>query len=182
LHILRWLFRAVPIRNTRYLAWRDHLLTKLGAEIHHFRESLTHITQEKKGSLAIAMGMTGFLFFNKYLIGYVIARMLGQDVEFAVLIGLLIIQLFLIYFAPTPGASGVAEITSVWLMGKIMPGQVLLLFALLWRMVTTILGAILGGIILLSDMRQWIRGNSLSPGEDIGPVDAHTAVHPSEET
>ena len=82
-----------------------------------------------------------------------IARALGQSVPYGVFLGLQCVQLGLIYFAPTPGASGVAELSSLWLMEKVMPRELLVVYTILWRFFTTVLGAVIGGFILLVDMR-----------------------------
>ncbi len=98
---------------------------------------------------------TIILFFNKYIIGFVVAISLSPGIEFDVFIGLQIIQYFIIYFAPTPGASGLAEMSSTWLMQTIMSAQMLVFFAIIYRFLTTMLGAIIGGGILLLDLREW---------------------------
>ncbi len=59
----------------------------------------------------------------------------------------------MIYFAPTPGASGVAELSAVWLFARLMPQQVLLIYAVLWRLATTISGAVIGGLVMFFDVR-----------------------------
>ena len=86
--------------------------------------------------------------------GYVVARTLGQNVPLGLFIGVQIIQLFLIYSAPTPGASGVAELSCVWLLGTMMPTEALLLYVVLWRFTTTVLGAIIGGAVLLHELHR----------------------------
>jgi uncharacterized membrane protein YbhN (UPF0104 family) len=68
-----------------------------------------------------------------------------------------IVQLLVIYFAPTPGASGVAELSSVWLMGKLIPESLLLIYAVLWRLATTIISAVIGGFVLMFDVRHWTK-------------------------
>jgi hypothetical protein len=158
----------LPIRAAKFLALRERLLSKLAAETQRFGEGFKKILQQKKIALAVTVVATLALFFNKYLMGYVIARALGQQVPFGVFIGLQIIQLFLIYYAPTPGASGVAELSSVWLMGKLMPESLLLIYAVLWRFATTIFGAVIGGLVLVLDVRRWERKEA--------PVTAHVPV------
>jgi glycosyltransferase 2 family protein len=149
--------RRIPLRNPGRLAFRDRLSDALGAGIRRFREAFVWILRRGKRSMVLTVLVTIVLFFNKYLMGYAIARALAQQVPFAVFLGLEIMQMFLIYFAPTPGASGVAELSSVWLMGKLMPHSVLLFYAVLWRFATTVLGAVIGGIVLLLDLRSQTR-------------------------
>lgn len=154
LRLVKGLLDLLPLRRTKLLALRDRILNKLTVETQRFDDGFKKILQQKKIALAVTVLATLVLFFNKYVMGYVIARALGQPVPFGIFIGLQIIQLFLLYFAPTPGGSGVAELSSVWLMGKLMPESLLLVYAVLWRFATTMLGAIFGSVILMLDVRR----------------------------
>lgn len=157
--IIKQFFRLIPLRHEKYGAFRQRALIKLNNEVNSFQLALKQILQLKMWSLPVVILTTVALFSNKYLIGYAIARGLGYSVPFGPFIGLQIIQLFLIYFAPTPGASGMAELSSVWLMGKILPPSVLLVYAIMVRFFTTICGAIIGSVVLMNEMRQMTRHN-----------------------
>jgi uncharacterized membrane protein YbhN (UPF0104 family) len=56
--------------------------------------------------------------------------------------------LFLIYFAPTPGSSGLAEVFSLSAMGAIIPPGLGPWYNLLWRASTVYLPALLGLLLL----------------------------------
>jgi uncharacterized protein (TIRG00374 family) len=151
--VLEKLLGLLPLRGARANQIRTRFLEKVAAETQRFGDGFRSILKHNKIGLVLTVLATLVLFSNKYLMGYVIARAMGQDVPFDVFIGLQIIQLLLIYFAPTPGASGVAELSSVWLMGKLMPESLLLIYAILWRFFTTILAAIIGGFVLLREVQ-----------------------------
>lgn len=153
LALIRLAFRLIPGRGPRVTAWRAKHEARAVAGLASFHEAIRRIVRFKTWSLPVVVLATLALFFNKYLMGYAIARMLGQPVPFGTFLGLQIVQLFLIYFAPTPGASGVAELSSVWLMKSVMSESVLIVYSILWRFVTTVLGAIIGGFILLVEVR-----------------------------
>ena len=155
--VIRKMFGLVPIRSEKFLSFSARLFNKLEAETHRFGAGFKNILRQNKWGLIATVIVTLVLFFNKYVMGYAIVRALGQTVPFGVFIGLQIVQLLLIYFAPTPGASGVAELSSVWLMGKLLPESLLLIYAVLWRLATTIIGAVIGGLVLLLDMRAFQR-------------------------
>ena len=114
----------------RLYNFRNRLLDILDREVQHFQDAFRNILKEKKHYLAIIVISTIILFFNKYIIGYIVAISLSSGIDFNVFIGLQIIQYFLIYFAPTPGASGLAEVSSTWLMQTIMSAQLLVFFAI----------------------------------------------------
>lgn len=155
IRMLKKFFALLPMRGGKFPAFRDRLLRRLEAETQRFGEGFQKIIRQKKWALGVTVLATLILFFNKYVMGYVIARLLGQNVLFGLFLGLQIVQLLVIYFAPTPGASGVAELSSVWLMGKLMPESLLLIYAVLWRLATMIFGAAIGGAVLLLDVRHW---------------------------
>jgi hypothetical protein len=155
MRLIKFLFNLLPLRYEKFLALRDRLLNMLEVESQRFGDGFQKILRQKKWALAVTVLFTLTLFFNKYLMGYVIARALGQNVPFGIFIGFQIVQLLVIYFAPTPGASGLAELSSVWLMGKLLPVSLLMIYAVLWRLSTTIIGAAIGGLVLLWDVRYW---------------------------
>ena len=157
-HAAYWLLQKIvgwmPLRGERALAIRERFLARISAETHRFEAGFQVIRREHKAEVLMTIIATLVLFSNKYLMGYVIAHAIGQPVPFDVFIGLQVVQLLLIYFAPTPGASGVAELSSVWLMEKLMPASMVLIYAVIWRFTTTILAAIIGGAILIGEVRE----------------------------
>ncbi len=150
--LIRKILMFIPLRGERMLKGRDRMLLKTEQEIERFGSGFRSIVQRAKGKLVLTVLATMVLFSGKYVMGYVVARALGQSVPFDLFFGLQIVQLLIIYFAPTPGASGVAEVSAVWLMSKLMPVEILLVYAILWRFSTTIFGAIIGGFVLLKEL------------------------------
>jgi glycosyltransferase 2 family protein len=154
LALIRPVLRVIPWRSGKVPPLRERLVGALEAEAERFQEGFRRIVRRRPALLAATLVATLALFFNKYVMGYVIARALGQDVPIGIFIGLQIVQLFLIYFAPTPGASGVAELSSIWLLGSLMSPGVLLIYAIAWRIATTVLGAFIGAGVLLADLAE----------------------------
>jgi len=119
-----------------------------------FRFYLQHFFHKEKLILLVSFLLTIAIYFNKYLIAYVILKGLGLNVNFMQVLYLQIIQFFILYFSPTPGASGIAEVSSVSLMSTIVPTGYLPIFAVLWRFFITYVGVTLGGWITLKDLNQ----------------------------
>jgi uncharacterized protein (TIRG00374 family) len=154
LKILRPLLRGFAWRSRREPPLRERILRSFESETQRFRDGFRWILRRRPWLLGVVVLTTLMLFSNKYVMGYVVARTLGQNVPLGIFIGIQIIQLFLIYAAPTPGASGVAELSCVWLLATTMPAEVLLVYAVLWRFTTTVLGAMIGGAVLLHELRR----------------------------
>ncbi len=151
--VIEGLVWLIPSRFTKAHALGQRMLNVLKTGSEHFGAAFRQILRHKKKALLATVIATLALFFNKYLMGYVIALALQQDAPFQTFIGLQILHFFLIYFAPTPGASGIAEVSSVWLMEKVMSSEVLIIYAVAWRFFSTHLGAIIGGVVLLFETR-----------------------------
>ena len=155
-----WVIHAITLwwpthwRALRRL--RARMLMLLQQEIALFQHSVKMVLRHRKGDVFWVLMTTCALYMNKYLIGYCIARALHQSVGLGVFLMLQIIQWLVIYFAPTPGASGMAEVSAVLLMQQVLARETLVLFAILWRGFTSVLGAMLGLIVLLQDISGWL--------------------------
>jgi len=135
---------------------------KLKDQVVQFRFYLQHFFHKEKLILFVSFLLTILIYFNKYLIAYVILRGLGLDVNFMQVMYLQIIQFFILYFSPTPGASGIAEVSSVSLMSTIIPTGYLPVFAILWRFFTTYVGVTCGGWITLKDLDQHFKEKQMA--------------------
>jgi uncharacterized protein (TIRG00374 family) len=127
---------------------------KLKDQVVQSRFYLQHFFHKEKPTLFLSFILTVLAYFNKYLTAYVILRGLGLRADFMHVIYLQIIQFFILYFSPTPGASGIAEVSSVSLMSTIIPKGYLPIFAILWRFFTNYVGVSLGGWVTLKDVNQ----------------------------
>ncbi|MBV6443054.1 MAG: UPF0104 family protein [Haliscomenobacteraceae bacterium CHB4] len=147
--ILRTLIGILPINGEK----KKKLLEKIASELHRFHTGFRSIYRHNKSGILLTILATLTMYFNKYLIGYVIMLGLGQFVPLDVFLGVQVIQMLLLYFAPTPGASGLAEVSSVWLMGKLMAEPLLVVYTVIQRLATTILAALIGGMVLIREVR-----------------------------
>jgi hypothetical protein len=55
-------------------------------------------------------------------------------------------------------------------MGKLMPESLLLVYAVLWRFATTIFGAVIGGMVLVLDVRRWTQKDAAFQPSTPAPV------------
>jgi glycosyltransferase 2 family protein len=91
---------------------------------------------------------------NKLLAGYIAMRALGLPAHF---FDILLVQTFisfLLYFAPTPGASGLAEVLSVAVMSIYVPRPLLPSYTLLWRFINSYATVAFGSLLFW----RWLRG------------------------
>ncbi len=90
-------------------------------------------------SLLLAVVFTGVAYANKLLAGYVALRVIGIEAQFVDVLLLQILIVFLLYFAPTPGGSGLAEILSVAVMSIYVPRELTPSYILIWRLLNSYL-------------------------------------------
>ena len=105
-------------------------------------------------ALAGAVLASALAHANKLLAGYVVLRMLDIHVNFVDVLLLQTLITFLLYFAPTPGGSGLAEILSVAVMSIYVPRELIPSYILLWRTVLSYLTVGLGSVVFW----RWLKG------------------------
>lgn len=122
-------------RRSRRIAER---LDNLRIGIDQAHDSMM-VFNSPRGWLALfwATILSGPSHANKLLAGYVALRAIGIQVEF---FDVLLLQTFissLLYFAPTPGASGFAEGLSTLTMGVYVTPVLIPIYTLVWNFVRT---------------------------------------------
>ena len=95
---------------------------------------------------------------NKLLAGYVALRAIGVEANFVDVLLLQTLITFLLYFAPTPGASGIAELLSAAVMAAgYVPRTSLPLYTLLWRLTLSYYTLAFGFMVFSNWVRKGLR-------------------------
>src|SRR5712691_2362198 len=102
-----------------------------------------------KGWLALfwAILLSGPSHANKLLAGYVALRALGLHTNFVDILLLQTFITFLLYFAPTPGSSGLAELLSAVVMQIYVQPSELPTYTLVWRFINSYATVIVGSLL-----------------------------------
>jgi uncharacterized protein (TIRG00374 family) len=114
-----------------------------------------------RGWLALfwATLLSGPSHANKLLAGYVALRAVGIEANFVDVLLLQTLITFLLYFAPTPGASGIAELLSAAVMSSVyMPPSLTPLYTLIWRCILSYFTLIFGFAVFSNWVRHGLRG------------------------
>jgi uncharacterized protein (TIRG00374 family) len=98
-------------------------------------------------ALGAAVLLTGVAYANKLLAGYIVLRALGIEVPFVDVLLLQTLIVFLLYFAPTPGGSGLAEILSAAVMSIYLPRELTPTYILIWRILVSYLTVGVGSLL-----------------------------------
>ncbi|MGM0476969.1 MAG: lysylphosphatidylglycerol synthase transmembrane domain-containing protein [Pseudomonadota bacterium] len=110
--------------------------------------------------VALSVLFTALFLLSLFSFPALLIHALGHTVEYLTSLGLLVVTTFIMYFSPTPGASGVAEGVFGSFFRDLIGGEHLLLVILAWRLVTIYLGMLIGYFILQHGLVQRWRGRS----------------------
>jgi glycosyltransferase 2 family protein len=118
-----------------------------------------------KGWLALfwALLLSGPSHANKLLAGYVALRAVGIPADFVDILLLQTFLTFLLYFAPTPGAAGVAELLSAGIMSIYVPRETLPSYTLIWRFINSYATVAFGSFLFW----RWLRSGLIGLEESV---------------
>jgi len=159
--VLLYFLSRIPLPRQRRFRFVAKLLDRLMLTLEKVIEEHKGFTRLFTGKHKIvwvwSFGLSAGVYMSRFIGGYVIVRALGGDAPFWNVVAVQVLANFVTLFAPTPGASGVAESLITGLMKPLLPGGATWLFALLTRFFTMYCGAAVGGIVLVSQLTKDLR-------------------------
>jgi glycosyltransferase 2 family protein len=134
-------------------------LERLQAGIEQAHESVVAF-KSPRGWLALfwATILSAPSHANKLLAGYVALRALGIHTNFVDILLVQTLVMFLLYFAPTPGASGVGEVLSAAVMSSYVPRELTPIYILIWRLTLSYFTLAFGFFVFSSWVRHGLKG------------------------
>ncbi|MFO8002903.1 YbhN family protein [Thioalkalivibrio sp.] len=159
LDTLLGLLAAVRLINpARRLRWRYRIRRELIRLRHGFRRFLA------RGDRFRLLAVLSTLVFLVALFSFpaILLHGLGYDLHYLQVLAIQTVNTFIMYLAPTPGASGIAEGSFGHFFSGLVTDGHLLLVIFVWRFLTIYLGMIVGLIILHRDLLSHFR-KDLSP-------------------
>ncbi len=106
-------------------------------------------------SVFASVVLTGPTLANKLLAGYIVLRALNIEAPFVDVLLLQTLIIFLLYFAPTPGGSGLAEVLSAAVMSIYVPRELTPSYVLLWRLFVGYLTFVVGSFVFWRWLKLW---------------------------
>jgi uncharacterized protein (TIRG00374 family) len=151
------------------------LLNTGSAKLERFANDYKGYTElfikREKGTILLSVFITYIVHFIRFVTAYVIVRALETQVAFWNVIFIQVLLVFVSYFSPTPGASGVSEFAATFFMNPIVRPGAALCFTTLWRFSTTYFELFVGGIIIMVQLRRDIRQNTKYELEELKTED-----------
>ncbi|HGJ67153.1 TPA: flippase-like domain-containing protein, partial [bacterium] len=144
------LFILRLIKKKRKLAVIKRLLRGLD----QYSECMQAFAGKKKKRVFIACIITFLALFFNNLIGPVLLMGLNIRAKFPQIFLIQFVISFILYFSPTPGASGIAEFSNYWILSEVNVEQNMLgIYTVIWRFFMSFIGVSVGAIIVLSMLR-----------------------------
>jgi len=162
--LVRRLVHKIALAIGRRSRWMAGKLEGLERGIDQTEEAVSRFRSARGWlSLALATVISGPSHANKLLAGYVSLRAIGIEAQFVDVLLLQTLITFLLYFAPTPGGSGIAELISAAVMSIYVPRELTPLYTLLWRLVLSYYTIAFGAAVFSSWVRQGLKGIEQDP-------------------
>jgi len=158
---IAWLKRAAGwlvfvFSRSRRAGPKYSVTKRLMRGLDQYRESMLAFAGAKKGRVVAAGLVTMLAMCTNALIAPVLVAGLNAGGNALKVFLMQFVILFIAYFSPTPGASGVAEFTSYWLMASVkVQGNMLGVYTIMWRFFTSFIGVGVGAIVVLSMLGKW---------------------------
>ena len=122
-----------------------------------------------------AFAVTSLYYFGKLNLAYLIMLGMGVEVSYLTAMAVLALLRFVLYFSPTPGGSGVGEISIAALMSIIMPDYMLPVYAILYRAFHLYLPAAFGAWVVFAELRSsTVKQTGYKRPMQIGPLQNQT--------
>lgn len=153
--MLHWVVGRLARRSRRVAARLEGLTTG----IDRARDCMVAF-RSPRGLLRLlwAILISGPAHAHKLLAGYFAMRALGLSPVFTEILLVQAFITFLLYFAPTPGASGLAEVISAAVMSVYVPRELTPSYTLIWRFVVSYATVGVGSVVFWHWLRRGLIG------------------------
>jgi hypothetical protein len=146
----RWLERK------GYLDTSDRLVDRYNSMMRFF-------TGRGKAALLLGFVLSAAIYINKFTIAYVVLRGMGIDAPYIEVLYTQLVLIMIFYFAPSPGAAGLAEISAAEVMRGIVPSAQTGAYVLLWRLFTLLIGLGAGALVMARSLYRGRKDDDSAP-------------------
>jgi uncharacterized protein (TIRG00374 family) len=162
--VVHTMLRSVPW--VRRKLENRHTLERLFETVDRYHGLMTRFMVRGKLLFAFGLLLSAVIYLNKFVIAWVVLRGLGGTADIGTVLYMQLVLLLIFYFSPSPGASGFAEVTTIAVMGSVIPKGSEAAFVILWRFFTLVLNMMIGaGVIVAYITGKRGRRRSSDPAE-----------------
>ncbi|TDO73354.1 hypothetical protein DFR79_1395 [Halanaerobium saccharolyticum] len=165
LYVLLFYFLIFKVRSIMKLIYKifyflksKHLMSKkrfrkiiryIFKHLELFSEDLAFFIQGKKIFVFLTFFFTIMFLLAEFSFSYLILKGMGYEIAFSRILTLQVIVVFIMYFAPTPGAAGIAEGGYSLLFARFVNQSDLFPLLFYWRFFTKYVGIFIGVFVFL---------------------------------
>lgn len=146
--VLSGLHRMHLLNESRHRRWQF----RARREMLRFSRSFGDYLSGRPLFIGLSIVFTALFLLSLFSFPAVLMFGLGYDVDYLSSLGLLVVTTFIMYFSPTPGASGISEGVFGSFFRDILSGNHLVLVTVVWRALTIYLGMIIGLMVLQKEL------------------------------
>lgn len=133
---------------------RDLWSFKSKREMLRFAASFAVYARGRKRDILLSILFTFIFLLSLFSFPALLIWELGYDTPYLKVVGLLVVTTFIMYFSPTPGASGIAEGVFGHFFTGVLTGSHLILVTVAWRLLTIYLGMLVGVVVTQRELTQ----------------------------
>jgi uncharacterized protein (TIRG00374 family) len=145
---LRFLRRLHLLSDARHRRWQF----KARREMLRFSVSFGDYLKGPKLFVGLSVLFTLVFLLSLFSFPALLMWALDYEVDYLVSLGLLVVTTFVMYFSPTPGASGISEGVFGTFFHDTLTANHLILVTVAWRFITIYLGMLVGLILLQREL------------------------------
>jgi uncharacterized protein (TIRG00374 family) len=125
----------------------------LAGSADRYRATCVRFVREDPTLPLAALLLTLLLYLNKFTLAWLVMRGLGADGAYGTTLAVQALLHLVLYVAPTPGGSGIAELATGALMAVVLPGGLLGPFTLVYRVLLVHAPATVGAGVLAAALK-----------------------------
>ena len=154
-----WLCKAAQRRFKRIAPFLERTTLKVEQLTNEHKTFATMFLRDHKWTCALSVPLTCGFIGARIVGSYIVAQALNGDTTLWELCVIGLVLNFIVLFAPSPGASGVAEVVTVGLIENLISKELIPLFVLLTRFFSIYCAVVVGGIIIGTQVAKDFRKN-----------------------
>ncbi|RKU21970.1 hypothetical protein C6500_05335 [Candidatus Poribacteria bacterium] len=152
-----WLCNVAQRRFTRLAPILERATSKVEELVIEHKSFAVMFLRHHKWTCVFSVLLTCGFFGARIVGSYIVVKALNGDATLWELSVVGLLLNFVVLFAPSPGASGVAEVVTVGLMENLIPKELIPLYVLLTRFFAIYCAVVVGGIVISSQLAKDFR-------------------------
>lgn len=152
--LIRGFFQFLSLFRRGHFLRPDSVASRIVEAVDQFHETNVKYFGRRLPALILSVLVTACFFGLKCLVAYFIVRGLGVEAAVWDVVSVQILILLAVYFFPTPGGTGAAELGAAVLMSSILPVRLITVFVILWRLIVMYLAVVLGAFVMIRALGQ----------------------------